>query len=96
MGLSAWNSRMAQQVTGRVSAPDNTLGYYRGDAEGHRFGNQGSGQGSDNAGRDATMGSTGLKGKAGQWHPTVVWMLGLVLAEVAALGIMRKLTKHGG
>jgi hypothetical protein len=96
MGLSAWNSHKAPNASFRVSSPDNTIGYYRGSADGHRVGNQGSGQGSDMAGSNTTLNASNFKGSMGKWHPTVLWMLGLVLAEVFAMGLMRKLTKHGG
>lgn len=31
-----------------------------------------------------------------QWHPTVLYLLGLVIVEIAVMGALRTLTKHGG
>jgi hypothetical protein len=35
-------------------------------------------------------------GGNGQWHPTVVTLLILIIGEIGAMGVMRKLTRHGG
>lgn len=33
---------------------------------------------------------------AASWHPTVLYLLGLILAEIAIMAALRTLTKHGG
>ncbi len=40
----------------------------------------------------------GIKGGAagGEWHPTVRYLLGLVVLEIILMGVMRQLTRHGG
>lgn len=35
-------------------------------------------------------------GSGMQWHPTVLFLLGLVVAEILIMGALRTLTKHGG
>jgi len=35
-------------------------------------------------------------GTTAGWQPTVLYLIGLVVAELVAMGVMRYLTKHGG
>jgi hypothetical protein len=37
-----------------------------------------------------------MKNSSGQWEPSVLYLLGLVLAEIVIMGSMRYFTKHGG
>jgi hypothetical protein len=80
-----------------ASAPDRTFGYYRGDAEAHRYGNSGSGQGSSSAGRSVTLnGSMSGGSTGGKWHPSVAYLMGLLIAEVLLYGVVSRITRHGG
>jgi hypothetical protein len=65
-----------------ATRPDQTIGYNRTAMRS----NQEKGSG---------MGST-LAGAAGQWHPTVRFLLLLVVLELVAYGALRAYTKHGG
>jgi hypothetical protein len=42
------------------------------------------------------MGMYGNSSGATNWHPGVVYLLALVLVEIAVMGALRSLTKHGG
>jgi hypothetical protein len=33
---------------------------------------------------------------SGSWEPGVLYLLGLVLAEIIVMGVLRNMTKHGG
>lgn len=35
-------------------------------------------------------------GSGQQWHPTVLYLLALVVVEIAVMGVLRTMTKHGG
>lgn len=37
-----------------------------------------------------------MKNSTGQWEPGVLYLLGLVIAEVVIMGTLRYFTKHGG
>lgn len=37
-----------------------------------------------------------MKNQAGQWEPSVLYLLTLVIAEIAIMGVLRYFTKHGG
>ena len=37
-----------------------------------------------------------MKNQSGQWEPSVLYLLGLVIAEIAVMGALRYFTKHGG
>jgi hypothetical protein len=64
----------------RWAYPDQTTGYQRGVARNNTT-EKGSG-----------MGSTSGQG----WHPTVKFLLLLVIGELVAYGALRSFTKHGG
>jgi hypothetical protein len=64
-----------------ATRPDTTIGYNRGAVRSTE--EKGSGMGVSNAG-------------SGQWHPTVRFLLVLVVAEIFAYGALRAYTKHGG
>lgn len=72
-------------VRGGVSATAG--GYYRGSPP--RAGGTGSGAGPD---------GTRPRGQLGDWHPTVVGLIGLVLVEMAAYATLRYVFRsaHGG
>ena len=72
----------------RVDAPATDAGYYRGTPP--RAGGTGSRRGPKGLTHMAGDGTT-----AG-WQPTVLYLIGLVVAELVAMGVMRYLTKHGG
>jgi hypothetical protein len=38
----------------------------------------------------------GMKSGTGQWEPSVLYLLGLVIAEIALMSTLRYFTKHGG
>jgi hypothetical protein len=63
--------------------PDQTTGYQRGVARSNTE-ERGSGMG----------GGVGTSGSS--WHPTVKFLLVLVVAEIVAYGALRAYTKHGG
>lgn len=42
------------------------------------------------------MGMYGNSSGTTNWHPGVVYLLVLVLVEIAVMGALRSLTKHGG
>lgn len=65
-----------------AARPDPTIGYHRG--AGRSSEEKGSGMG------------VSMAGSAGQWHPTVRFLLVLVVAEIFAFGALRAYTKHGG
>jgi hypothetical protein len=50
------------------------------------------------AGTRATLNQTQSNGTAsqGKWHPTIVYLCILVLAEVTLMGVLRSQTRHGG
>lgn len=37
-----------------------------------------------------------MKNQSGQWEPSVLYLLGLVIAEIVIMGSLRYFTKHGG
>lgn len=37
-----------------------------------------------------------MKNKTGEWEPSVLYLLGLVIAEIMIMGTLRYFTKHGG
>jgi hypothetical protein len=65
-----------------AARPDQTTGYNRTTVRSTE--EKGSGMGSS------------LAGSAAQWHPTVRFLLALVVAEIFAFGALRAYTKHGG
>lgn len=72
----------------RIAAPPPDAGYFSGNPP--RAGGTGS-----------KRGPKGLRGMTGDntpsdWHPTVKYLLALVVAEIALMGVMRYFTKHGG
>lgn len=50
------------------------------------------------AGTRATLNQTQSNGTASssKWHPTIVYLLVLILAEIALMGVLRSQTRHGG
>jgi hypothetical protein len=64
--------------------PDQTTGYQRGVARSNTE-EKGSGMG-------ASVGTSG----SSSWHPTVKFLLALVIGEIVAYGALRAYTKHGG
>jgi hypothetical protein len=75
----------------RTQGPAPDAGYYSGNPP--RAGGTGSG-----AGPKGLRGMKGMKGGAagGEWHPTVRYLLVLVVVEIILMGAMRQLTRHGG
>lgn len=71
----------------RVAGPAQDTGYFSGNPP--RAGGTGS-----------KRGPRGLSNMTGDtpsdWHPTVKYLLVLVIAEIALMGVMRYFTKHGG
>lgn len=69
-------------------APATDTGYNQG------FSPAGGGSGA----RQGPKGLTGMQGMSDrpEWHPTVRYLLLLVIAELVLMGSMRYLTRHGG
>jgi hypothetical protein len=65
----------------RWAYPDQTTGYQRGVTRSNTT-EKGSGMGSQASGQ--------------AWHPTVKFLLLLVIGELVAYGALRSFTKHGG
>lgn len=73
--------------------PDNRIGYYQGSPP--RYGGVGSMAGPKAAGTIAGPG-LGAPGSNSGWHPTVKVLLVAVVLEIAAFGVLRYYTNHGG
>ena len=54
------------------------------------------GQGAQKAGMNVTMTGAGANNALGKWEPTTVFLLVTVAAELTALVVMRKVSRHGG
>lgn len=75
-----------------MAAPDPRIGYYSGGAP--RYGGTGSMAGPKAAG---TAGGAGIASTgAGGWTPSVLFLVGLVAAELVLYGALRHFTSHGG
>lgn len=75
-----------------MAAPDPRLGYYSGGAP--RYGGTGSMKGPKAAG---TVAGAGIApGPGSGWTPSVLYLVGLVLAELLLYGLLRHYTSHGG
>lgn len=62
--------------------PGQDTGYFRGVAR------------NNTAEKGSGMGSTSTSGQA--WHPTIKFLMLLVIGEIVAYGALRAYTKHGG
>jgi hypothetical protein len=82
---------MARAYT--YAAPDGRIGYYTGAAP--RYGGTGSMAGPKAAG---TLTGAGMRMPSGSsdWHPTVKYLLGLVIGELVLFGVVRYYSRHGG
>jgi hypothetical protein len=80
----------------RMTAPDGTLGYYRGDGEANRYGGTGSGKGTSMAGASRTLNQTQAASSGSNWTPSTGYLIALVIGEVLLFGFVRGLSKHGG
>ena len=65
-----------------ATRPDQTTGYHRGAERSSQ--EKGSGMG------------VSMAGSTSAWHPTVRFLLVLVVAELFLFGALRAYTKHGG
>jgi hypothetical protein len=75
-----------------MAAPDPRLGYYSGGAP--RYGGTGSMAGPKAAG---TVSGAGVaSAPSGGWTPSVMFLVGLVAAELLLYGVLRHYTSHGG
>lgn len=74
----------------RVRGPATDAGYFSGNPP--YAGGTGSG-----AGPKGLRGMKGMgAGTASNWHPTVRYLLALVVGEIILMGVMRQFTRHGG
>lgn len=85
---------MARQA--KFVYPDPDIGTYR--ALPPAYGGTGSGQGPRGAGTEAAAMSTanGNGNGAGTWHPTILYLVGLLIVEMIVFGMLRRYTRHGG
>ncbi len=72
----------------RAMTPNGAWGYWRGPG---MAGGSGSGMGTKNQGLGVLP--EGMTSAAGAWHPTVLYMLGLIVAEMVAFHIIGRLLK---
>ena len=72
--------------------PDPGIGYYRGGPP--LLGGEGSMSGPKQAGTKAGSLTSGTG--SSDWHPSVRYLLVLLIAEIAVFGALRYYTKHGG
>ena len=79
-------------ATGFYSRPTSSFGYWRGGgSDGVPLaGGQGSGMGQKNSGAGLLSQGQGLVAGAGDWHPTVIYLLILVVAEMVVFGFIAK------
>jgi hypothetical protein len=79
-------------ASGFYSRPSPSFGYWRGGgSDGVPLaGGQGSGMGQSNSGLGLLSQGQGMIGGASDWHPTVIYLLVLVLAEMIVFGFIAK------
>lgn len=74
----------------RAALGNQAMGYWRGSE--FQYLGAGSGMGAKQAGAGVLQqGQGGLSSLAGSWHPTVLYMLGLVVAEMIAFGFLSRM-----
>ena len=73
------------------SYPSSAFGYWRGGmSDGPLAQGQGSGRGQANSGAGIFPQGSGGTSTGGAWHPTVVYLLIFVAAEIVAFGFLAK------
>lgn len=82
-----------RRSAGAYAAPDPRIGYYSGGAP--RYGGTGSMAGPKAAGTVSGYGAA-ISGVRGAWTPNVMYLVGLVVAELLLYGVLRRYTSHGG
>jgi hypothetical protein len=73
----------------RASLPNQSMGYWRGAP---LAGGSGSGMGQADAGAGVLNQGFGAP-TAGNWHPTVLYMVGLLIAEMIVFGVLGRVLK---
>lgn len=77
-------------ATGFYSRPSSSFGYWRGGgSEIPLAGGQGSGMGQKNSGAGLLSQGQGIM-SGGDWHPTVIYLLILVVAEMFVFGFIAR------
>jgi hypothetical protein len=79
-----------EQAVGQ-RAPNQAFGYYQG--YGPQAGGSGSGMGKPMAGLGQLAAGQGVTVGSQTWHPTVIYLLALVIAEMVVFGYVAKILK---
>lgn len=79
-------------ATGFYSRPTASFGYWRGvGSDGPLAGGQGSGMGLKSQGTGMFAQGQGTGATAGNgWHPTVIYLVGLIVAEMIVFGFIAR------
>jgi hypothetical protein len=72
------------------SNPTSSFGYYRGAPQYLGGAQSGGGQGPQMAGTGVFSQGQGPTGQAGAWTPTILYMFGLIIAEMVIFGILAR------
>lgn len=72
------------------AAPTSSFGYYRGSPQYLGGAQSGGGQGPNMAGTNTFSQGQGPTGSVGQWSPTILYMIALVIMEMVVFGVIAK------
>jgi hypothetical protein len=77
-----------------IPYPSSAFGYWRGvGSDGPLAQGQGSGYGQANSGVGVFPPGSGAGATGGAWHPTVIYLLIFVAAEIVAFGLLAKVLR---
>jgi hypothetical protein len=79
-----WRGEQAAGITSRAGNP--SRGYYAG--YGPQAGGSGSGMGQAMAGRGQFASGQGITVAGSDWHPTILYLLALIVAEMFVFGLI--------
>ncbi len=73
-----------------VAAPTASFGYYRGSPTYLGGAQAGGGYGNQMAGTSTFAQGQGPTGNTGQWTPTILYLIGLIILEMVVFGILAR------